>query len=497
MTNGDTVFEAILGGPNPKPEQMAEILGIAVSYESQEIVTIKDITRILLARCCLPLGDIPTGAAPESAATWTQEPDDLPLLEWPSLVKIQACKRLWENLGKAIGCQKALGEDMKQNLQHNLMLHAAQESNLAAIRCLLDMGIHPDGNRLDCPVWGLDDITPLDVVRWSSCVPDKRCTESGLELKRTNQAIVDLLLEHQATHGRAYSRIYQWILLPCRELHLEGMFILWIPMACALYISFATALGALSIWMFNSLRAEIREAGWSSSYAWGIWINLLMPIYDLLIWYYFVQALRIGLRNIIMGPKRRRLIEAAFGGSKTVFVAAQLSNSGRIGRFLARRIGLISKKNASQDDSGEGAALLDGMGEDDSDSVQESIGGHEAGEGQDARGAEPYATVCSPRVDARDSTRSSRLEEFEVEDWDYEGDEQITLGRRRTSRLSRQRWAERGRRFRKSIGGIVAKRVIPVAAWSLEKVISGATAVSAWSPLRQETQRQGYRPAVQ
>ncbi|KAK1765832.1 hypothetical protein QBC33DRAFT_542624 [Phialemonium atrogriseum] len=500
-TNGITTLGTILRLSPTKPQRIAALLQIAVDSRSECIIRIEDLATILLADCCSPdlkgmqavrcpierdigMLSVPDRLADRTAWVWSEPASDF-LLEWNNMHEVAATAELWGQIEAASRCQKQPIQGSEPGLRYNLVLHAALESNLAAVRCLLGMGFHPDGTGEPCPSWLGTVITPLDVVRWTSYVPDKRCSPTGLTLKRTNQAIAALLLERGGRHGQAYSRVYHFFGLSFLDMKGSLWFMTW----------FLTLIPGVTVSTMLGTCGEYNISCTHEDFVFLVIMNCLWGLYTMFVVWKC-------LPRIFMGARRSDLVLLAFGGDPKILAAALFwNNNGIFGRFLAARLGKTSDPAEFGNDLEERAPLLDGVNSEDAGRDRERrVAGPESAEGRQEEGHgawgenEPSDMGATSSADVRHSGggNESWHDQFLVEGEEDDAEASARDGRhRRVSRNGQEQWAERGRKLGLLIGRLTVKRVIPVAVWPLRAMFEVADRISDWKTRLMERQRQG------
>ena len=160
---------------------------------------------------------------------------------------------LWQAIIRANEVQKSYIN--RRSRRDDLVLEAAIRQDFWAIKALLEMNFHPDAGysvfrkplfwkqlqKFDFGFPGynndLDDfyITPLDVVHWTSLVPDEQCAPTGRALKQHNRIIAALIREHGGTHGLEYRTSFHFLIRPllhCAEMLLVAIGLTILVMLC-------------------------------------------------------------------------------------------------------------------------------------------------------------------------------------------------------------------------------------------------------------------------
>lgn len=206
IEDGQTVLQVVLKESLLSPRQLAFLIRRSVDYGSKHIIDFTDILTLL---------SVDTRSSPRSTArnkAWRRDrrrkyPSPR-YCERDSDKNLRAIEDLWACIAEASRRQEC--PLLPNDMGHNLVLYAAIQSNLAAVRCLLRMGFHANGsNPFDygsCLKHPLP-LAPLDVVQWTSYVSNEHCDPTERQLKDINRTIANLLLDCGASHSSTYGNV--------------------------------------------------------------------------------------------------------------------------------------------------------------------------------------------------------------------------------------------------------------------------------------------------
>ncbi|KAF4996193.1 hypothetical protein FDECE_12534 [Fusarium decemcellulare] len=293
--------------------------------------------------------------------TWVRtNPAETKLLEWRDweFYDSQSMYYMWAFIFKVSTIQeKALSLGSIDAGPPNLVLHAAIQSNWAMVRCLLDLGLDPDGLQtlvFSDPLgeWRTNfEFTPLDFAHWTELVPDKYCSQSGLAFKHQNRTIADLLRQRGGRKSRLYSLWYQLLAMPWleqRELILQMYGSLTFERITELFLRvfglffFGGALLGLGIWLWNN----------NGYLLGGIFIFFFVVLVLIPTVYLTLPPLLEPLHSIIYGPRRHLQAVIVHGGSVKFLWMAIVGGSPWRGKAFFKKPWHRNSPQQFEDDEG-------------------------------------------------------------------------------------------------------------------------------------------------
>jgi len=239
---GKTVLRLLLTDTCMSPRDLAALFKTCIGCRSERIITFPDVACLLDAhcsesydshryrlrerkevrRCILPGPDRDPNTTTEENARFIsyENLDDIRTL-WAYIAK---ANRVQSQPLKAPDGTDDSDNDNNTTNNHNkklpnLLLFAALRSNWSAVRFLLDIRFPPNGTSTgtggplfkDTHLRNMPPITPLDVVQWTSYVPE---SDAPRDLRASNRQIASLLLENGGRHSVAFGSAYYLLVRP-------------------------------------------------------------------------------------------------------------------------------------------------------------------------------------------------------------------------------------------------------------------------------------------
>ena len=331
-----------------------------VAIRPVDVISMDDVVSIVLNWNHQRSLKIPEDVEPEMFSAdyrvlvgWTKPRQSQRLLRWKRPF-YESNTKLWANIFKASTSQERRVHAGLAVRHQNLVLHAALQSNWAAVRCLLDMGFSPDGagaywystahHLYQLP------LKPLDVASWTARVPDRVCTGSGLKLKRSNEAIAALLRERAGTQSGAYS-VSNLFALPFLEtweyLCAEINEVTHHHSRIGLFFSMAGFLvGIFSLWLLWYLAGMVSGFTSVGFVLYLLFYAIAVPNLLLLIW----AMLWLPMKVVVKGHRKTAYARLVHGDSLIAFWTAAIGQGNAVYWLLGR---ILSGWRESSLDDGE------------------------------------------------------------------------------------------------------------------------------------------------
>ena len=188
-----TVLSEIYHTTKEPKSEVLDLLTIASSLNMDEIITLHDVDMLLSSY-----------VSPRGLIQWEKG-----VLNWDNYYQHPPISyaRLWSAIEAANTSQR---QNILEGPQSSPLLDAVQRRDIVAIQHLLDFGLDVNESiRRTSNVFFIRT-TALDMVSWTATVNPARCSDTGLELKKHDTEIAELLISRGAIRGPDY--VFEYLL---------------------------------------------------------------------------------------------------------------------------------------------------------------------------------------------------------------------------------------------------------------------------------------------